>query len=322
MRHLSHGGFLLLLFLLSCLMTGDVIAADEYVIGPEDVLKVSFWQDPQLDQIVTVRQDGKITLSIIGEIIAAGLTTRQLAEKIESNISLYNKNISQATVTVASFNSQKIFLSGQVTNPGKRAYEVIPDLWTVIKEGGGITQEGDLTRVTVIRSKESGGEVITVNVLEAIASGKLESLPKLKSGDTIEIPRMAEGLPGPQLAGDYATTRKNLYYVLGQVRTPGVSPYEKEIDLFDAIGAAGGATDQADLTNVRIVSKNGAGSTVTKVNLKKYQTNGQARRIVIKPEDTIIMGEKKHTLFTWSQIRDVAAVAGTVISFVYLIDRR
>ena len=312
--------FLMSLILLS-LMAGSLFAADEYIIGPEDVLRISFWQDPQLDQVVTVRQDGKITLSIIGEIVAAGLTSRQLAEKIESNISLYNKNISQATVTVANFNSQGIFLSGQVTNPGKRTYEVIPDLWTVIKEAGGVTQQGDLTRVTIIRSKESGGEVVTINVLEAVASGKSENLPKLKSGDTIEIPRMVEGMPGPQLTGDYAA-RKNVYYVLGQVRTPGIRPYEKEIDLFDAVGAAGGTTDIADLSRVRIISKNNTGSTVTKVNLKKYQANGQARRIAIKPEDTIIIGEKKHALITWTQIRDVAAVAGTVISFVYLIDRR
>lgn len=321
MRHLSYHVCFLFFLILSGLMAGNLVAADEYVIGPEDVLEISFWQDPQLNQTVTVRQDGKITLSIIGEIVAAGLTSRQLSEKIESNVSLYNKNISQATVTVASFNSQMIFISGQVTNPGKRTYEVIPDLWTVMKEAGGVTGQGDLTRVTIIRSKESGGEVITVNILEAVASGKAEGLPKLKSGDTIEIPRMAEGMPGPQLTGDYAA-HKNLYYVLGQVRNPGIRPYEKEIDLFDAVGAAGGATDLADLNNVRIISKNGAGSTVTKVNLKKYQTNGQARRIAIKPEDTIIIGEKKSALFTWAQIRDVAAVAGTVISFVYLIDRR
>ena len=296
-------------------------AADEYVIGPEDVLRISFWQDPTLDQSVTVRQDGKITLSIIGEITAAGLTSRELAQAIEQNVSLYNRKISQATVTVVSFNSQKIFISGQVLQSGKKTYEVIPDIWTVIKEAGGASDLGDLTRVAIIRSKESGGEVVTVNVLEAVAQGTLDKLPKLKSGDTIEVPKMAGGVPGRQLAAEFGE-RQNLFYILGQVRSPGIQSYESGMDIFDAVGKAGGTTDLADLRKVTIISKNGAGSTVINVDLKKRQVDGQARRIVIKPEDTIVIGEKKHALLSWNQIRDFSAVAGTVVSFIYLINRR
>jgi polysaccharide export outer membrane protein len=270
---------------------------------------------------VTVRQDGKITLSIIGEITAAGMTSRELAQAIEQNVSLYNKKISQATVTVVSFNSQKIFVSGQVLLSGKKTYEVIPDIWTVIKEAGGASDLGDLTRVAIIRSKESGGEVVTVNVLEAVAQGTLDKLPKLKSGDTIEVPKMAGGVPGRQLAAEFGE-RQNLFYILGQVRSPGIQSYESGMDIFDAVGKAGGTTDLADLRKVTIISKNGAGSTVINVDLKKRQVAGQARRIVIKPEDTIVIGEKKHALLSWNQIRDFSAVAGTVVSFIYLINRR
>lgn len=295
--------------------------ADEYVIGPEDILKISFWQDPALDQTVMVRQDGKITLSIIGEITAAGLTSRELSEKIQSNVSLYHKGISQAAVTVIGFNSQKVFVTGQVGLPGKRTFEVIPDVWTVIKEAGGTTEAADLTRVTIIRSGENGGERITVNLLEAIANGTVERLPKLESGDTIEIPKMAGGVPGRQLAGDY-TQRKNLFYVLGEVRVPGTHAFEEGLDILDAIGVAGGTSAMADLKSVRIVSKIGGGSSVIKVNLKKYQRDGQARRLLIKPEDTVIIGQKSRSIISWGQLRDFAAVAGTIISFIYLIDRR
>lgn len=300
---------------------GFAAAADEYVIGPEDIVRISFWQAPELDQEAAVRQDGKITISIIGEITAAGLTCRELASQIESNISLYNKKISQATVTVIGFNSQKIFVSGQVVAPGKKTFEVIPDLWTVIKEAGGATETGDLTRVTIIRSKESGGEVITVNVLEAISRGNLENLPKLNSGDTVEIPKTAGGTLGHQLANEYIGG-KNVIYVLGEVRTPGVQTFENGSDLLDVIGGAGGMTAGADAEHVQIISKTGRGTSVTKVNLKKYQRDGQARRVVIKQEDTIVIGAKKSSFLSWTQLRDFAAVAGTVVSFIYLIDRR
>jgi polysaccharide export outer membrane protein len=85
-------------------------SADEYIIGPEDVLQISFWQEPTLDQTVMVRQDGKITLSIIGEITAAGLTSKELAGKIVKDVSLYNKKISQATVTVIGFLSRQVYV--------------------------------------------------------------------------------------------------------------------------------------------------------------------------------------------------------------------
>lgn len=301
--------------------SGSYLAAAEYVIGPDDILKISFWQDPELDQTVKVRQDGKITLSIIGEITAAGLTSKELADKIERDVSLYNKNISQATVTVIGFNSQMVFVTGQVVEPGKKTFEVIPDLWTVIKEAGGATEVGDMTRVTIIRSEESGGERIMVNLLEYISSGRLDKLPELETGDTIEIPRMSGGVPGRQLATDYSE-RKNLIYVLGQVRTPGTKPYENGMDLFDALGAASGTTEFADLSDIRIVSKTDEGSSVLHINLEEHQSRGQARRVVIRPEDTIIIEAKRRSLLSWAQLRDFAAVAGTVISFIYLIDRR
>jgi polysaccharide biosynthesis/export protein len=321
MRYLIGPGTFLALIFLMILTAVPAWSADEYVIGPEDVLKISFWQDPDLDQTVQVRQDGKITLSIIGEITAAGLTPRELADRIEQSVSLYNKKISQATVTVIGFNSQRVFVTGQVVNPGKKTFEVIPDLWTVIKEAGGATDVGDLTRVTIVRSEESGGERITVNLLEAISTGKLDNLPKLKTGDTIEVPRMAGGMPGRQLATDYSE-RKNLYYIIGQVRTPGTKPYEAGLDLFDAIGAANGPTEMANLKSIRIVSKTADGTSVVHVNLNEYQSRGQARRLSIKPEDTIIIDAKSHSILSWAAVRDFITVAGTVISFAYLISRR
>ena len=163
--------------------------------------------------------------------------------------------------------------------------------------------------------------MITVNVLEAIATGSIDRLPKLMSGDTVEIPRMPGGMPGKQLTTDYSE-QKNLYYILGQVLSPGRQPFEENLDIFDALGAAGGVTPMADSRDVRLISKNGSGSNVIRIDLEKYHREGQARRIKIKPEDTIVVGVKKRPALSWGTLRDFAAVAGTIISFVYLIDRR
>lgn len=296
------------------------LCADEYVIGPEDELEINFWQVPELNQTAVVRQDGKITLSIIGEIQAAGLTARELSEEIERNVSIYDKRISQAAVTVTGYNSQKIFVAGQVANPGKMTFEVIPDIWTVIKEAGGATEEGDLTRVSVIKSQESGGEVITVNVLEAIARGTMGKLPKLVSGTTIEVPRAAGGVPGRQLTSDY-TERRNLFYVIGAVNQPGNHAFEGQMDIIDALGAAGGITESADLENVKVISKNGQGTTVLHANLEEYRLQGQAKRITIRPEDMIVVGERGRGFISWENLRDFSAVATSLVTLYLLFDR-
>lgn len=303
-----------------CLCSQPILANDEYIIGAEDMLQISFWQEPSLDQIVQVRQDGKITLSIIGEIQAAGLTSSDLATQIERNVSLYNQKISQATVTVTGFNSQKVFVSGEVVAPGKITYEVIPDLWTVIREAGGTSETGDLTRVSIIRANEDGGEMITVNVLEALASGSLENLPKLKSGDTVDIPRSAGGLPGRQLASDYGD-RKNLFYVIGEVNRPGQLEFDGEVDILDAIGLAGGITERANLKDVKIITKNGTGTSVIKANLKKYREEGHPRRISIKREDLVVVGQKGRPWISWENLRDVATVTTALVTLYILIDQ-
>ncbi len=301
------------------LIAGSPIAAEEYIIGPEDELEISFWQVPEQNQTVVVRQDGKITLSIIGEIQAEGLTGRQLSEQIERNVSLYDSRISQATVTVTGYNSQKIFVAGQVGTPGKMTFEVIPDIWTVIKEAGGATEQGDLTRVSVIKTQEQGGEVITVNILEAIANGKIDNLPRLENGNTIEVPRAAGGVPGRQLTSDY-TERRNLFYVIGPVNTPGNHSYEGEMDIIDALAAAGGLTESGDYTNVQVISKNSAGTTVLHANLDDYRKNGQAKRILIKQEDMIVVGQRGRGFISWENLRDFSAVATSLVTLYLLFD--
>lgn len=160
-------------------------SAGEYKIGPEDVLEINFWQDPNLNSVVRV---GKTSLDIVGQIEAAGKTTSQLQTDIVRQISRLNKKISQAVVRVVEYNDQYVFVSGQVNDPGKKTFEEIPDLWTIINEVGGITEIRDLSRVTIIRGGEKAGQVEVVNVAEAITGGNLNKLPKIGRQDTIEIP--------------------------------------------------------------------------------------------------------------------------------------
>ncbi|MBD3218097.1 MAG: hypothetical protein GF310_07460 [candidate division Zixibacteria bacterium] len=307
----------------TCLLLffNDNLSAQDYKIGPEDVLQISFWQDPSLNQTVTVRQDGKITLSVIGEITAAGLTPTELASKIGDQVSRYNKQISQATVEVLRYNSQKVFISGQVLNPGKYSFEEMPNVWELIKEAGGITELGDLSNIVIIRGSVNKGEIVHVNLSNLIAEGDPGKYPELYPEDIVEVKR-APSDSGPGLPSHAATERKNLVYVIGRVGTPGAISLEENMDCLDAIALAGGPTPDADLGKVKIFNKQDPYSNVIIVDIKKRSEKGTPPRYKLRPEDTILIPPDEGGFWgTWGRIRDFVAIFGTVVSTYLLIDR-
>lgn len=293
-------------------------SAGEYKIGAEDMLEINFWQDPTLNSVVRVGRDGKISLDIVGQIEAAGKTTSQLQTDIVHQISRLNKRISQAVVRVVEYNYQYVFVSGQVNDPGKKTFEEIPDLWTIINEAGGITEIGDLSRVTIIRGGDEAGQVEVVNVAEAIAGGNLDKLPKIRRQDTVEIPRTPAGLPSGELARQIE--RKNLFYVVGAVNTPGPIQFEENTDILEALALAGGHTENANLKKVKIITKDGYYGQALRFNLKKYSETGALPRYIMRREDTFIIPAKGGA-FLGINLATVATFVGVVASAILVYDR-
>ncbi len=298
--------------LATILIISGFVLADAYIIGPEDMLEISFWQDNNLDAMVKVRQDGKISLDIIGEIEAAGLTTSELEKKIVRQMSRFNKAISHAVVRVTDYGYQKVYITGQVLNPGKYTFEKIPDILTLINETGGISEFGDLSRVLIVRGGEDSGKVETVDVAGAVASGKIDQLPKVYTGETIEVPRVPAGLQARAISDQ--SSLKKIYYVSGEVNRPGALSLETGIDILDAIALAGGPTGDADLKKVRIVTKDGVGSQTVRINLGKYSETPVISRYIIKPEDNIFLPRRSDPFFDFGSLGDWVTVLGAITS--------
>jgi polysaccharide export outer membrane protein len=293
--------------------------SQEYRIGAEDVLSISFWQQPDLNSTLKVRQDGKISLPVIGEIMAAGLTPAELQKKIVEKISFYNKSISQATVVITEYNSQKVFVQGQVNRPGKYSFESIPNLWEVITEAGGPAEGADLSAVKIIRGGDEAGKTLRVNLAQALEKGDFTKLPKLKIGDTVEIPRSILSLGGERGAPAPSFTGRNVFYIYGQVARPTVYPLEGEIDLLDAIVLAGGPTPNANMKKVKVLIKGTTYSSVVEVNLEDFSSKGRPSRLQIHPEDTIVIPGKTSFLSRfWNFSRDLIPLSTAIIS-IYLL---
>ena len=162
-----------------------------YTIGPGDVLEISVWQHPELDRIVTVRPDGRMSFSLIGDVNANGLTPAELDEVITSRLSEYVQN-PEVTVLVTAIKSNQILVMGQVTRPGPYPMEANFTVLEAVAIAGGYTETAGLNRVTVTRrSRERSPEVIKVNLKKVIAKGDRNSDVILEPGDIVHVPKKA-----------------------------------------------------------------------------------------------------------------------------------
>jgi polysaccharide export outer membrane protein len=312
--------------LLFVLMSGNVYAQNDdgqaYVIGTKDLLSISFWQQPELDSEVRVRDDGMIMIPVIGEIKAAGSTTQELAKAIIQEMTFYNSPVSQATVQVIEFNSLSVVVTGQVLLPAPVFYERIPDLWNIILDVGGPTETADLSRVTIVRKNENKSDLIPVDLLSIIKSGDLSKAPIIQSGDLINVPT-SNFDAAFNLTDKTKFEGRNVFYVLGNVNDPGPRPLESGLDVLDAIALAGGYDEEADLKNVRVIMKGPRLSNTVKINMKDYIENGSPPRYFIKAEDTIVVPAKSHKLDSFlTNLSTVVPLITATITLLLVLDAR
>ena len=165
------------------------IAADsnQYVIGPEDVLYIHTWKEEALSRTVPVRMDGKISIPLINEVQAAGLTPLQLREILIEKFKKYidNPNIS---VIVVEANSFKVYISGEVRTPGMYRIRSETSLLQLIPMAGGFTDWANQKKILIIRNENGKEKRIRVNYKKIVDGKDPISNSILKPGDTIIVP--------------------------------------------------------------------------------------------------------------------------------------
>jgi len=169
-------------------VVGEVVAdSDQYVIGPEDVLSINVWREEALSRQVPVRSDGKISLPLVDEVHAAGLTPLQLKEKLTLRLKEFidNPNVS---VIVVQANSQKVYVSGEVRTPGVYQLRGETTLLQVIPMAGGFTEWADQKKIVVIRKEGEKDKRIVVNYKKIVSGEDVSYNIILKPGDTIIVP--------------------------------------------------------------------------------------------------------------------------------------
>ena len=169
------------------LQAKSVADRDHYVIGPEDVLSIHVWKEDALSRTVSVRIDGNISLPLIHEIKAAGLTPLQLEAAITETLKGFYEN-PNVSVTVTEANSFKVYISGEVMKPGVYRLRDETTILQIIPMAGGFTDWAKRKKILVIRKENGKEKRFTVDYNKATKGDDPNSNVVLKPGDTIIVP--------------------------------------------------------------------------------------------------------------------------------------
>lgn len=167
----------------------DKLPADDpnYVIGPDDEVIVTVWKEPDISRTVPVRPDGKISLPLLNDVQAGGLTPMQLTAEITARLAKFI-SAPQVTVIVSRVTPQRIFVTGEVARAG--AYPLTPTMTILeaVSIAGGLTPFAKQSKIYVLRTENSKQSRIPVNYKEVLNGHRPEQNIVLKSGDTVVVP--------------------------------------------------------------------------------------------------------------------------------------
>ena len=250
------------------------LPVNDYKIGAKDVLQITVFELPDLNQTVRVSEDGSVSLSLLGKVDVVGLTAQELEKKLASILDQkYTKN---AHVTVFIKEFQKVAVLGAVGKPGM--YELVgpTTLLQIIAQAGGLTAQA-MNELYIYREGADGKRnKITIRLEDLMVHGNEDTNIELQPKDQVIIP----------------VDQMQNVFVYGEVKTPGVVQFlsSRKITLLQAIAQAGGTTEWAKKSGVMIKRRDKKTGKEMKVhaNLKDIE-NGRISDIVLEEGDVVIV---------------------------------
>jgi polysaccharide export outer membrane protein len=163
------------------------VSEEEYKIGAQDVLRIDVWKEAELTRTVPVRPDGKISLPLLNDVQAAGLTPSQLASVLTEGLKKFI-NAPQVTVTVSEINSRRVYVTGEVAHAG--AYPLLPNMTVLqaLSSSGGFTQFAKTKNIYILRNEDGKPVKHPFNYKEVLAGRSQEQNIELLPGDVVVVP--------------------------------------------------------------------------------------------------------------------------------------
>ena len=246
----------------------------DYVVGPQDVLKVTVYDEPTMSGTYRVDTDGSFQYPMLGRVAAAGMRVRDIEQTLKTKLEDGFIRRAQVTVDVDQFRSRSVFIVGEVRSPGKYPMTGQMSLIEALAAAGSTTPAAS-SEVLILRSRDAltaqpltPEQVDQTNVtrisLADLQLGRLSENVNLKEGDTIFVPKAEK------------------FFITGQVRNPGAYTFERGLTVLQAISLAGGLSDKGSNRRIKVIRT---------VKGKKMQL-GIDLADAIQPGDTLVVPQR------------------------------
>jgi polysaccharide biosynthesis/export protein len=163
--------------------SGVAVDPKTYVIGAQDILSVKVWREQDFTGLYTVRPDGKITLPLIGDVQASGLTPERLADQLKQGLSNYI-NSPDVSVSLQAVGSKKFYITGEVNRPGEYVLAVPTKVFDALSNSGGFRDFANRKKIIIIR----GADRLRFNYQDILKGKNMEQNIFLENGDTVFVP--------------------------------------------------------------------------------------------------------------------------------------
>jgi len=263
--------------LIALIASAHVVSAQstgDYMIGPQDVLTIQVYDQADLGGKYSVEADGTFSFPLIGRVKAGGQTLRAFEQNLKSKLADGYFRNPQVTVAIEQYRSQRVFVMGEVRQPGPVPLTGGMTLIEALARAGSTTfsasGEGAIVRTSqgdvrgpVLPGQNSGSDVFRASIKD-LEGGALSQNLELRDGDTVFVPR-AETV-----------------YVFGQVRTPGAYGVQANMTVLQALSLAGGVTEHGASGRIRVMRSEDGVKKEIKVKLTD----------LVRPGDTVIVPER------------------------------
>jgi polysaccharide export outer membrane protein len=250
-----------------------------YIVGPNDTLAITVYEQPQLSGKFMVQPDGTFAFPLLGRVKVGGLSVQAIENEMRDRLTKGYLRNPQVSVVVETYRSQQIFVIGEVKQPGGLQFTGTMTMVEALARVGSVTENAgsealivrqapgaqppDAATLKRVQESKDDSNVIRVN-LQTLQTGSLSENITLRAGDTIFIPR-AESV-----------------FISGHVGTPGAFGVRKGMTVRQALALAGGVTDRGSTRRIQIIRKVDGKERTIDVDLQQ----------LVQPGDTIVVRER------------------------------
>jgi polysaccharide export outer membrane protein len=252
-------------------------AAQEYTIGPRDVLGIMVWGQTDLSRDYGVDPDGFIPFPLLGRVKAAGSTPKELAAQLTELLGRDYLVNPQVIVNVKEYLSQKVQVLGAAEKPGVYYLTGPTTLLEILSRAGGFASTAG-KQVLLVRNQgtpDGAGTALRLS-LEKIQAGDPGENARVQSQDIVIVSR----------AQAYS------YFVFGEVKRPGAYTLDKETNILEGITVAGGFTEKAAPGRTRVIRSTPQGQKVIEIDINDILRRGrEARTVMLQESDVVVVPE-------------------------------